>query len=89
MKKDLPDYTHSFAFDIEANELLEKVSKVWCIVAQDILTDVLYIYHDYPEFDNCEVTDPEDGKTYVIQERSGSLIDGARFVYQVIRTKVE
>ena len=87
MKKDLPDYTHSFAFDIEANELLEKVSKVWCIVAQDILTDVFYIYHDYPEFDNCEVTDPEDGKTYVIQERSGSLIDGARFVYQVNKNK--
>ena len=40
MKKDLPDYTHSFAFDIEANELLEKVSKVWCIVAQDIVTNV-------------------------------------------------
>lgn len=77
------DYSRTFAGDIEANGLLDKVSKVWCIVHQDIETEEMFVYHDFPEFDNASVVDPADGKTYTIPKRNGSLIEGARFWYRV------
>ena len=77
------NYNSLFASDIEANGLLDSVDKVWCIVSQDINTGEFYIFHDYPEFDNQIVIDPEDNKEYKIPERKGSLIDGARFWYKI------
>lgn len=77
------NYNSLFASDIEANGLLDSVDKVWCIVSQDINTGEFFIFHDYPEFDNQIVIDPEDNKEYKIPERKGSLIDGARFWYKI------
>jgi hypothetical protein len=77
------NYKSFFASDIEANGLLDQVTKVWCIVSQDIETNEFFIFHDYPEFDNQTITDPVDGKTYTIPKRKGTLIDGARFWYKI------
>jgi hypothetical protein len=77
------DYSSVFASDIEANGLLDTVTKIWCIVSQDMKSGVTYVFHDYPEFDNTTVVDPEDGKEYLIPKRAGSLIEGARFWYRI------
>jgi hypothetical protein len=77
------NYKGFFASDIEANGLLDQVTKVWCIVSQDIETNEFFIFHDYPEFDNQIITDPVDGKTYTIPKRKGSLIEGTRFWYKI------
>lgn len=77
------NYNSLFASDIESNGLLDSVTKVWCIVSQDINSGEFYVFHDYPEFDNQVIEDPEDGKQYTIPNRSGSLIDGARFWYKI------
>lgn len=77
------NYNSLFASDIESNGLLDSVTKVWCIVSQDINSGEFYVFHDYPEFDNQVVEDPEDGKHYTIPKRKGTLIDGARFWYKI------
>lgn len=69
------------AGDVEANGLLENVSKLWCIVSQDIETSEFFVFHDYPEYDNAEVFDPADSTTHIIPKRNGSFIDGVRFWY--------
>jgi len=70
-----------FSGDIEANGLLETVDKVWCIVTEDIESEEMYTFHDYPELCGQEVVDPHDNITYTIPERTGSLVEGVRFWY--------
>lgn len=68
--------------DIEARGYLDVVKSdkdVWCIVSRDDETDEVFIFHDYPEYDNQEVFD--QGKTYTIPPRTGTLLDGVRFWY--------
>lgn len=51
-------------FDVEANGLLETITKVWVIAAQDVETNKMYVFTDMP----CSV------------EVAGSLRDGVRFL---------
>lgn len=66
-------------FDSEANGLLEKVTKMWCIVCEDYYTGEIFLFHDYPEFDGYEGAD-ENGNGYVIPVKNGSLEEGAKFL---------
>lgn len=66
--------------DVEANGLLDKVTKIWCAYFINVDTLEGYLFHDYPEFDLMEIRDPLDGKIYVIPKRSGSLEDGIEFL---------
>ena len=77
------DFSGTFGSDIEANGLLEKVSKVWCIVSICIKTNRIFVFHDNPEFDNTVVTDPETQEQFTIPSRTGSLTDGARFWWMI------
>ena len=77
------DFSGTFGSDIEANGLLEKVSKVWCIVSICIKTNRIFVFHDNPEFDNTVVTDPETQEQFTIPPRTGSLTDGARFWWMI------
>lgn len=68
--------------DVEARGFLDIVNSdkdVWCLVSRDDETDEVFIFHDYPEYDNQEVFD--QGETYVIPPRTGTLLDGVRFWY--------
>lgn len=67
------------ASDIEANNLLTKVSKLWCLVSIDVITEELYLFHDFPEFDNAVVQDPYDEKEYTIPPRTGTFAEGVEF----------
>ena len=74
------EYTNrKLAGDIEANGLLDKVTKLWCIVSQDVETKKMFIFHDYPEYDNVVVIDPDDDLEYTIPERTGSFEEGVEF----------
>jgi len=68
------------AFDTEANGLLEDVTKVWCVVAEDIETREMFIFHDFPQFNGAEVFDPFDNETFVIPKRNGTLAEGITFL---------
>jgi hypothetical protein len=68
--------------DIEARGFLDiiKTDKdVWCVVSRDDETDELFVFHDYPEFDNAKVMD--EGVEHIIPPRTGTLIEGVRFWY--------
>lgn len=68
--------------DIESRGFIDTVNKsedVWCLVSRDDETDEVFLFHDYPEYDNQEVFD--QGETYIIPPRTGTLLDGVRFWY--------
>lgn len=68
--------------DIEARGFLDiiKTDKdVWCVVSRDDETDELFVFHDYPEYDNAKVMD--EGVEHIIPPRTGTLIEGVRFWY--------
>lgn len=68
--------------DIEARGFLDIVHKaehVWCICSRDDETDEVFLFHDYPEYDNKVVVD--DGVEHTIPPRTGTLIEGVRFWY--------
>lgn len=76
------DYKNQiFSGDIEANGLLMEADKIWCIVSENVETREMYTFHDYPELCGQTVVDPHDNKEYVIPERTGTLVEGARFWY--------
>lgn len=75
-------HSRELAFDTEANGLLDTVTKMWCVVAQDIKTEEMFIYHNFPQFNHARVIDPHDNKTYVIPKRNGTLEDGVRFIME-------
>tara|TARA_R110000782_G_scaffold75562_8_gene150795 strand:+ start:3674 stop:6178 length:2505 start_codon:yes stop_codon:yes gene_type:complete len=69
--------------DIEACGYYDQVhnsTQVWCLVSRDTLTDELFLFHDYPEYDNTSIVD-DQGVTQIIPERTGTLIEGVRFWY--------
>jgi len=66
-------------FDTEANNLLDKVTKMWCIYIIDLTDKKGYLFHDFPEYDGAIVTD--DGVEYVIPVRTGTLAEGARSLF--------
>lgn len=69
----------TLVFDAEANGLLDEVTKMWCVVAQDYDTKELFLFHDFPEYDDHEGID-EQGKAFVLPKRNGSLRDGVMFL---------
>ena len=81
--KDPSKYTNRLlGSDIEAKGYLDAVTleeHVWCICSRDAETDEVFLFHDYPEYDNEVVLD--DGVEYTIPERNGTLLDGVRFWY--------
>ena len=81
--KDKSNYTNRLLHsDIEARGFIDAVNKpedVWCLVSRDDETDEVFLFHDYPEYDNQEVFD--QGETHIIPPRTGTLLDGVRFWY--------
>lgn len=82
---ELPNYS-----DIESIGFWNDVKKLddihtICSVVDDPVTkeEVVLVFHDRPDLDNSEVFDPYDDKTYTIPERTGSLLEGFRYWYQV------
>lgn len=70
------------ASDIEAIGFYDEINSVrdiHCLCSIDIQTDEVFLFHDHPEFDNVEVTDPYDNKTYTIPKRVGTLEEGLHF----------
>lgn len=72
--------------DIETKGLWDRVNSlgdVHCIcnvvVDSETGADVVLLFHDKPEFDNVEVFDEFDNKTYVIPPRAGTLAEGFSF----------
>jgi hypothetical protein len=68
--------------DVEAKGFIEIVNKpedVWCLVSRDDETDEVFIFHDYPKYDNAEIFD--QGEKHIIPPRTGTLLDGVRFWY--------
>lgn len=79
---DLPFEKLKLASDIEAKGFWEKVhtkADIHCIASIDIATDIVYLFHDYPEFDNIEVYDKYDDTMYTIPARTGTLEGGFRW----------
>ncbi|NIU02422.1 MAG: hypothetical protein GWN01_16425, partial [Nitrosopumilaceae archaeon] len=75
------DFSNSeLVYDTEANDLLTKVTEMWCIYFIDVETEKGYLFHDYPTFDGTVVDD--NGKEYTIPIRTGSLKEGAKALYQ-------
>ena len=71
--------------DIETKGFWDSVhtdKDVWCLCSITEDNEVL-LFHDYPEFDNVEVYDEDDDKTYTIPVRTGTLIEGARYWYAI------
>lgn len=83
LKENKDKYTNRILHsDIESRGFLDVVESekdVWCIVSRDDETDEVFLFHDYPEYDNQEVFD--QGQTYIIPPRTGTLLDGVRFWY--------
>lgn len=66
-------------YDIEANGLLDKVTKIWCIFGIDIVTNEQYLFHDFEGF--CNATGVDNlGKEFTIPAKKGSLEDGVTFL---------
>lgn len=70
------------ASDIEAvgfYDVIHSTKDIHCLCSVDVDTNEIFLFHDYPEFDNVTVTDPYDNKVYTIPYRNGSLDDGIEF----------
>jgi len=65
--------------DIEANGLLEKVTKLWCICSIDVVSEEVFLFHDYPEYDGMTLIDPDDDLEYTIPVRNGTFAEGVEF----------
>lgn len=80
----IPDHNNRLlASDIEANNLLYEVTKLWCIVSKDVITNELFVFHDFPELCGSEVYDDYDQRTYTIPKRTGTFDEGVQFWYNV------
>lgn len=70
------------ASDIEAvgfYDQVNSVSDIHCLCSIDVETNEVILFHNYPQFDNVEVKDPYDNKTYLIPKRNGTLPQGIEF----------
>jgi hypothetical protein len=77
----LDSSNRTLVYDCEANGFLNEVTKMWCVVAQDYLTKELFLFHDFPEYDNFEGVDDQE-KPFKIPARHGSLRDGVIFLHR-------
>ena len=57
-------------FDVEANHLLQQVTKVWVIVAQDYRTREFYVFSDQNTYDCPKHGSLEDGVKFLVACRS-------------------
>lgn len=76
------------ASDIEAVGFYDDVhtkSDIHCLCSIDIETEEVLLFHNHPKFDNVEVKDPYDGKTYIIPPRKGTLDDGIAFWEKAVK----
>ncbi len=67
-------------FDSEANHLLHKVTKMWCVVCEDYETGERFLFHDFPQYDNFEGVD-ESGVSFTLPARNGTLLEGVQFIH--------
>lgn len=70
----------TLVFDAEADGLLHNVTKMYCIVAEDYHTGEMFLFHDFPDYDNYTGVDDE-GNEFTLQTRDGSLKDGVLFLH--------
>lgn len=77
-----------YSYDIEADNLLENITKVWCICAIDHDTDEVLLWHDFPQLDGATGTDPQTEQHYIIPNRKGSLAEGAEWTSEVSNSGV-
>lgn len=68
-------------FDAEANGLLDEVTKMYCVVAQDYETEEMFLFHDFPEYDGVTGID-EEGNEFTLPVRDGSLKQGVLFIHK-------
>lgn len=71
----------ALTYDSEANGLLDKVTKMWCVVCEDYETGIMYLFHDFPEYDNYSGVDDE-GNEFTLPARNGTLTDGVKFLHR-------
>lgn len=76
--------TKGFWFSVNSLDDVHCICNV--VVDPDTKEDVVLLFHDRPEFDNTEVYDKYDNKTYKIPKRAGTLIDGFNF-WQTVNDK--
>jgi len=77
--KTLDSSGRTLVYDSEANGLLDTVTTMWCVVAQDYDTNEMFLFHDYPKFDSVTGVD-EQGTSFTIPTRNGTLEQGIRFL---------
>lgn len=76
------------ASDIEAVGFYDAVhtkDDIHCLCSIDIESEEVLLFHNHPEFDNVEVKDPYDNKTYTIPPRKGTLDDGIKFWEKAVK----
>lgn len=72
----------TLVYDSEANGLLNHPElRMWCVVAQDYHTEEMFLFHDFPKYNNCKFTE-EDGSEHILPARDGTLKDGVKFISQ-------
>lgn len=78
--KNLPSsIDRNLTYDSEANGFLNFVTRMWCVVAEDYDTGEVFLFHDFPQYDNYEGTD-DIGEAFTLPERDGTLRDGVMFI---------
>lgn len=76
------------ASDIEAVGFYDAVhtkKDIHCLCSIDIESEEVLLFHNHPEFDNVEVKDPYDKKTYIIPPRKGTLDEGISFWEKAVK----
>lgn len=77
----LPNYSDiesvGFWEDVHTTEDIHVLANI--VDDPDSGEEVTLVFHDRPDLCNQEVLDPSDGKTYIIPERAGSLLEGFRY----------
>ena len=70
------------ASDIEAigfYDVVKSKKDIHCLCSIDVVTEEVFLFHDYEGFDEVSVTDPYDKKVYIIPKKLGSLEEGIKF----------
>lgn len=76
------------ASDIEAvgfYDVVHTKKDIHCLCSIDIESEEVLLFHNHPEFDNVEVKDPYDKKTYTIPPRKGTLDEGIAFWEKAVK----
>ena len=79
----IPDISNAeLASDVETKglwDVIKLAEDIHCLCSVDVETDEVYLFHNYPEFDDVEVYDRHDDTTYTIPVRTGTLEEGLAF----------